>query len=81
MKRWAVIIVTFLSLTIVFVPMTQAADEVAGRVVYHTQKVETMEAGDVPGHSVGVVQQSGLTFFTRGPVSGQIANKDDEYIL
>ena len=75
MKRWAVIIVTFLSLTIVFVPMTQAADEVAGRVVYHTQKVETMEAGDVPGHIVGVVQQSGLTFFTRGPVSGQIATR------
>ena len=75
MKRWAVIIVTFLSLTFVVVPMTQAADEVAGRVVYHAQKVENMEAGDVPGHIVGVAQQSGLTFFTKGPASGQIATR------
>ena len=75
MKRWAVIIVTLFSVTVVLVPMTQAADEVAGRVVYHTQKVETMEASDVPGHIVGVVQQSGLTFFTKGPVSGQIATR------
>jgi hypothetical protein len=34
-----------------------------------------MEASDVPGHIVGVVQQSGLTFFTKGPVSGQIATR------
>ena len=75
MKRWVVIFVTLLSMTVVLVPMTQAADEVAGRVVYHTQKAETMEASDVPGHLVGVVQQSGLTFFTKGPVSGQIATR------
>jgi hypothetical protein len=75
MKRWVVIFVTLLSMTVVLVPLTQAADEVAGRVVYHTQKVETMEASDVPGHLLGVAQQSGLTFFTRGPVSGQIATR------
>jgi len=75
MKRWAVIIVILLSMTVVLVPITQAADEVAGRVVYHTQKVETMEAGEVPGHIVGVAQQSGLTFYTKGPASGQIATR------
>ena len=75
MKRWVVIFVTLLSMTVVLAPMTQAADEVAGRVVYHTQKAEMFEAGDVPGHIVGVTQQSGLTFFTRGPVSGQIATR------
>ena len=75
MKRWAVIFVTLLSVTVVLAPMTQAADEVAGRVVYHTQKAEMFEAGDVPGHIVGVAQQSGLTFFTKGPVSGQIATR------
>jgi len=75
MKRWAVIFVTLFSVTVVLVPMTQAADEVAGRVVYHTQKAEMFEAGDVPGHIVGVAQQSGLTFFTKGPVSGQIATR------
>ena len=75
MKRWSVIIVTLLSMTVVLVPFAQAADEVAGRIVYHTQKVEMMEAGDVPGHIVGVAQQSGLTFYTKGPVSGQIATR------
>jgi len=75
MKRWAVIFVTMLSMTVVLVPMTQAADEVAGRTVYHTQKVEMMEAGDVTGHIVGVAQQSGLTFYTKGSASGQIATR------
>jgi hypothetical protein len=75
MKRWAVIFMTLLSMTFVLVPMTQAADEVAGRTVYHTQKVEMMEAGDVPGHIVGVAQQSGLTFYTKGAASGQIATR------
>ena len=75
MKKLAVIFVTLVSMTVVLVPMTQAADEVAGRVVYHTQKAEMFEAGDVPGHIVGVAQQSGLTFFTKGPVSGQIATR------
>jgi len=75
MKRLAVIFVTLVSMTVVLVPMTQAADEVAGRVVYHTQKAEMFEAGDVPGHIVGIAQQSGLTFFTKGPASGQIATR------
>jgi len=75
MKRLAVIFVTLVSMTVVLVPMTQAADEVAGRVVYHTQKAEMFEAGDVPGHIVGIAQQSGLTFFTKGPAGGQIATR------
>jgi len=75
MKRWAVIFVTMLSMTVVLVPMAQAADEVVGRVVYHTQKQETMEVGDGPGHIMGVAQQSGLTFYTKGPASGQIATR------
>jgi len=75
MKKLAVIFVTLVSMTVVLVPMTQAADEVAGRVVYHTQKAEMFEAGDVPGHIVGIAQQSGLTFFTKGPASGQIATR------
>ena len=75
MKRLAAIFVTLVSMTVVLVPMTQAADEVAGRVVYHTQKAEMFEAGDVPGHIVGIAQQSGLTFFTKGPAGGQIATR------
>lgn len=79
MRRWTTIIVTLLFMTVVFVPMTQAADEVAGRVVYHTQKVETMEVGDVPGHVVGVIQQPGLIFLTKGPASGEIATRMGTY--
>ncbi|HET7318449.1 MAG TPA: hypothetical protein VFK23_04860 [Nitrospirota bacterium] len=75
MKRWGLFLAMLLSVTVLLAPATQAADEVAGRVVYHTQKVEMMEAGDVPGHIVGVLQQSGLTFYTKGPASGQIATR------
>src|SRR5512135_1510567 len=75
MKRWAVFFMTLLSMTVVLVPMTQAADEVAGRVVYHTQKGEMLEAVDGPSHILGVAQQSGLTFYTKGPASGQIATR------
>ncbi len=74
-RRWTTIIVTLLSMVFGLVPTTQAADEVAGRVVYHTQKIETMEVGDVQGHVLGVAQQSGLTFYTKGPASGQIATR------
>jgi len=75
MKRWAGIFVTLLFMTVFLVPITQAADETAMRTVYHTLKVETMEVGDVQDHIIGVVQQAGLGFFTKGPASGQIATR------
>ena len=73
MKRWAVIIVTLLSLTGVLVPVAQGTEEHAGRVVQHTQKIETKEVGDVPGHITGVAETYGLIFFSKGPESGKIA--------
>lgn len=73
MRRYAVFFVMLVSMTVVLAQVTQAADEVAGRLVYHTQKAETKEVGDVPGHVTGVVEQPGLIFFTKGPDSGQIA--------
>jgi hypothetical protein len=75
MKRWAGIFVTLLFMTVFLVPITQAADETAGRTVFHTLKAEMMEVGDVPGHIMGVTQQAGLGFFTKGPASGQIATR------
>ena len=39
-----------------------------GRVVYHFVKAEVMQVGDVPGHMVGVVDASGLSF----PDTGQV---------
>jgi len=75
MKRWALFLVVLLSVSFVLLPGVSSADEVAGRTVYHTQKAETIEAGDVPGHVLGVIQQSGLTFYAKGPASGQIATR------
>jgi hypothetical protein len=75
MKKWTVIFVMLFAMTVFLVPITQAADEVAGRAVFHTLKVELKEVGDVPGHMTGVGQQSGLLFVTKGPDSGQIATR------
>jgi len=75
MKRWGMFLVMLLSITFLLVPIIQAADEHAGRAVYHTLKVESKEVGDVSGHSVAIVEQAGLGFFTKGPASGQIATR------
>lgn len=63
---------TWLILTVVLVPLAPAADEVAGRNVGHTQKVEMMEVGDVPGHIMGVSRFHGLSFYTKGPEQGEV---------
>ncbi len=75
MWRWTTIIITLLFMSVVLVPTTQGADEIAGRNVQHTLKVETMEVGDVPGHILGVIQSHGLAFYTKGPDSGKIATR------
>ena len=75
MMRWVAIGGTLLFLTVFLVPITQAADEHAYRAVYHTQKAETMEVGDVPGHVVGVSETTGLIFVTKGPGSGEIGTR------
>ncbi|MHB8941942.1 MAG: hypothetical protein ACYC47_09070 [Desulfobacteria bacterium] len=75
MKRWALFLAMLLSVTVLLVPMSQAADEVAGRATFHTQKVETMEVGDVPGHILGVSQSPGLVFYTKGPDAGKITTR------
>lgn len=75
MRRWAKMIVTLLAVTVVLVSTTQAADEVATRVVYWNQKVEMTEVGDVPGHFVGFFEQPGMIFITKGPFSGEIGTR------
>jgi hypothetical protein len=71
-KSWTIMIVTLLSMTVVLAPLAEAADEIAGRNVGHSQKVEMIEVGDVPGHFMGVSQSNGLTFYTKGPDMGEI---------
>jgi hypothetical protein len=70
-----------LFLTVVLVPMTHAAEEVAGRNVGHAQKTEMMEVGDVPGHVMGVTQFSGLSFYTRGPEKGEVVARGGTLIF
>ncbi|MHB1025522.1 MAG: hypothetical protein ACYC24_07405 [Desulfobacteria bacterium] len=72
MKRWGLFLAMLLSVTVVLLPGVSVAEEVAGRNVGHTQKVEMMEVGDVPGHFMGVSKTYGMTFYTKGPDSGEI---------
>jgi len=72
MKRWGLFLAMLLSVSFVLLPGVSAADEIAGRIAGHTQKVEMMEVGDVPGHFMGVSQSHGLTFYTKGPDNGEI---------
>lgn len=74
MKRLGMFLAILLAVSIL-PPGLSSAEEIAGRVVYHSQKVETVEVGDVPGHVIGVIQQSGMTFFTKGPGSGEVASR------
>jgi hypothetical protein len=72
MKRWGLFLVMLLSVSFVLLPGVSAADEHEYRAVYHVQKGEKMEVGDVPGHVVGVSETTGLIFITKGPGSGEI---------
>ena len=69
MKRWAVVYVTLLSMAVVLVPMTQAADEkMTGRIIQHATKTEIFEVGDVPGHILGAGQHAGLITYSTGEI-------------
>ena len=74
MKRWAVNFVILLVVTAFLVPTTRAADEkITGRIVLHYAKMETIEVGDVPGHMLGVAQQTGLVMYSAGGVAKKTA--------
>jgi hypothetical protein len=74
MKRWVQVIIVMLSATALHLSTTRAADEkIMGRVVAHYTKMETMEVGDVPGHVLGIAQQSGLMFYSTGEVAKKAA--------
>jgi hypothetical protein len=74
MKRWALFLVVLLSVSFVLLPGFSSADEkTTGRVVAHFTKIETMEVGDVPGHVLGVAQQTGLMFISTGEIATKAA--------
>ncbi len=75
MKRWAQFLVIVLSVMVVLLPGVSAAGEIAGRNVGHSQKIEMIDVGDVPGHFLGVSQSNGLAFYTKGSDNGEIATR------
>lgn len=72
MKRWVLFLAMLLSVAVVLLPGGSAAEEIAGRNTSHTQKIEMMEVGDVPGHFLGVNESHGMAFYTKGPDKGEI---------
>lgn len=75
MKRWGLFLAMLLSVSFVLLPGVSAADELAFRAVYHTQKGETIEVGDVPGHVVGFSESPGIMFMTKGPARGEVGTR------
>ena len=74
MKRGALVSGMLLSISFVFLTGISSADEMmTGRVVAHFTKTEIMEVGDVPGHVLGVAQQSGLMFISTGEIATKAA--------
>lgn len=68
-KRWSVIAGMLLYFLACLVPIARAADvQNTGRIVQHTYKSDMEEAGDVPGHILGVSINRGLVFFSRGEI-------------
>jgi len=81
MWKWATIIVTFLCMIGVLVPRTQAADgTMTGRFTLHIIKAETIEVGDVPGHVLGVAQQTGVVFYSTGEIARKTNTDTFDYV-
>ena len=73
MRKVAVIALVVMA-SVVLVPKSQAADEkMTGRIVAHYTKLETIEVGDVPGHVLGIGQQTGLMFYSTGGIAKKTA--------
>jgi hypothetical protein len=73
MNRWTLLLVMLLSVSFVLLPGFSAAGEkMTGRIALHNIKVETIEVGDVPGHILGIAQQTGLTFYSTGEIARKI---------
>jgi len=69
-KRWAGILGVLISLAAGFYPAVSGADEnISGRIIQHTMKVDMVKMSDVPGHVTGTSQNVGLVFFSNGEIA------------
>lgn len=81
MKRWALFLAMLLSVSFVLLPGVSAADEnMTGRFTLHSIKTETIEVGDVPGHILGVAQQTGVVFYSTGEIARKTSTDTFDYV-
>jgi len=75
MKGWALFLAMLLSVSVVLLPGISSAEEkLTGRIVLHYARLEIIEVGDnVPGHILGVAQQTGLVLWSTGQVGKKTA--------
>jgi len=81
MKRCGLFLAMLLSVSIGLLPGPSSADEkMTGRIALHNIKAETIEVGDVPGHILGIAQQTGLTFYSTGEVARKINTASFDFV-
>jgi hypothetical protein len=73
MKRWVLFLAMLLYVMVLLPGLSSADEKMTGRIVAHYTKMETMEAGDVPGHVLGIAQQTGLMFYSTGEIAKKAA--------
>ena len=78
-KLWFAMVAVAILGVFIALPLAGAEKTVQekGRVVYHFVKAEVMQAGDVPGHVVGIVDARGLSF----PDTGEVATYLNKIVL
>jgi hypothetical protein len=80
MKRWAVISLAILSVMIVLPGFSSAEENMTFRVVQHILMTESVEAGDIPGHIIGITHQSGLAFHSNGEIGTTMVTASVDYV-
>ena len=73
MKQWERFLAMLLSVLALLPGLASADERMTGRIVLHYVKTETIEVGDLPGHILGVAQQTGLTFHSTGEIGKKTA--------
>lgn len=80
MKRWALFLAMLLSVMVLLPGLSSADEKMTGRIVNHSLKTETIEVGDVPGHILGVAQQTGLIFYSTGEIATTMNTAYFDYV-
>jgi hypothetical protein len=80
MKRLTLFLAMLLSVMVLLPGLSSADEKMTGRIVNHSLKTETIEVGDVPGHILGVAQQTGLIFYSTGEIATTMNTAYFDYV-